>query len=379
IDIYPHPVEAKKIRVYLKDIHRVMGITLDEKKVTSIIEDLGFGVHRHENQELAYPDGLSFEVTIPTYRIDDVDIKEDIIEEVARVYGYHNLPNNISPLLYIKQPHEMEQLFKTISLSKHFLKHIGLHEFLNYSMVSEELLQNLGMDVSEHLKIANTISKEIEYMRRSLAPSLVKNIRDNTGKKESLKIFEIAKIYTPRKEELPDEQYVLTIAVNTDFFDLKGVLVGLFHELNIRGYQFKSAEFNLLSPNTSTAIMNGEKLVGRLGMLRKEFAENMGLTNDVYLAELDFGFIIENYSLTSPFADPITTAVIKLDATIDMTDKTYGAVTGQARKASHLLQKTELMSEYEGNITVRFYFADPTRNITEDEAKAELEKIQKNL
>ncbi len=377
VDIYPHKREEKKVKVYLKDIHRVIGVTIDEKKVTAILEDLGFTVKRHENEELAYPDSVYFEVTVPTYRTDDVDIKEDIIEEVARVYGYYNLPNNISPLIYIKQPHDMEMLFKTILKSKHYLKHIGLHEFINYSMVSEDLLKNLGMDPAKHLKLSNTISKEIEYMRRSLAVSLVKNIKDNQGKKDILKIFEIAKIYTPRKEDLPEEQYVLTIAVTTDFFDLKGIVEGLMRELNIYNYSYETKETDLLSQNTSTAIMSGDKQVGRIGMLKKEYAENMALSEDVYIAEIDFGFIQNNYSITKPYKDPVTTAIIKLDATIDMKERVYGELEKKAYDTSHLLQNIEIIDRYKDNLTIRFYFADPSKNITEEDAKKELEKIQK--
>jgi len=375
VDIYPHPVKEKQVRVYLKDIHRVIGVTIAEKKIISILENLGFGVKRHENKELAYPDGVSLEITVPTYRVADVDIKEDIIEEVARVYGYHNLPNNISPLLYIKQPHDMEMLFKTISLSKHFLKHIGLHEFLNYSMVSKEILEQIGMDSSKHLKISNTISSEIEYMRRSLAPSLLKNIKDNEGKRDVLKIFEIAKIYTPRTHELPEEQYVLGIATNTGFFDLKGILEALFTELNITNYTFKKQEFNLLAQNTSTAILSNDTLIGRLGMFRHEFSDNVGLSSDVFIAEIDFAFITNSYSLTSKYIDPISTAVIKLDATIELKDMPYATFVSEAHEQSKLLQTVELIDQYKNNITLRFYFADRARNITEEEAKGELKLV----
>ncbi|QQS43590.1 phenylalanine--tRNA ligase subunit beta [Candidatus Roizmanbacteria bacterium] len=379
VDLYPHKREEKKVKVYLKDIHRVIGVTIDEKKVTAILEDLGFSVKRHENEELAYPDGVYFEVTVPTYRTDDVDIKEDIIEEVARVYGYYNLPNTISPLIYIKQLHDMEMLFKTISKSKHYLKHIGLHEFINYSMVSEELLKNLGMDPSKHLKLSNTISKEIEYMRRSLAVSLVKNIKDNQGKKDILKIFEIAKIYIPRDNDLPEEQYILGIAVTTDFFDLKGIVEGLMRELNIYNYTYEPKETDLFSQNTSTTLMSGDKQVGRLGMLKKEYADNMALSEDVYIAEIDFGFIQNNYSITKPYKDPVTTAIIKLDVTIDMKERVYGELEKKAYDTSHLLQNIEIIDRYKDNLTIRFYFADSSKNITEEDAKKELEKIQKTI
>src|SRR3989344_4393825 len=186
-DIYPHPYKEKEVKVYLKDIQRVMGVPIKEDKIIDILERLGFKVKRHEDEELAYPDGVSFQVTVPTYRADDIAIKEDIIEEIARVYGYFNLPNNISPMVYIEQPKEIEKLFEVSRKIKTFLKNTGLHEVMNYSMISKELIEKLDLNFNSKLKLENTISEEIAYLRTALAPSLIKNIKDNEGKRKKRK------------------------------------------------------------------------------------------------------------------------------------------------------------------------------------------------
>ena len=376
IDIYPHKKQETHVKAYLKDIQRVIGIALEEEKVTSILTDLGFTVDRHENNELAYPDGVHFDVTVPTFRVDDVAIQEDIIEEVARVYGYHNLPNTISPLTYIKQPKNISNLYTVQYRSKYYLKHLGLHEFLNYSMVSGDLLTSLDFKLSDHLKIANTISSEIEYMRTSLLPSLIKNMKENSGRKNQLKLFEIAKIYEPRTGDLPDELHRLAVAVNTDFNDLKGMVTALFHELNIHNFSIKSGDHHLMANVAS--IYLGDTMIGSFGALHKKYADKLNLTEQIYIAEIDFEPIIQNYQTIHAFKTPLQYAVVKLDLTV-IKKISYQKMHELAFANSNLLQNVEYVSSFENKISLRFYFSSKTKNITEKEALLELEQIRTAL
>lgn len=379
IDIYPHPRRPATVKVWLKDIERLIGVTIGEETIETILTSLGFELKRHENDELAYPDGVSFHITVPTHRIEDIAIPEDIIEEVARVYGYHNLPNVMSPLVYIKQPPEIEHMFKIISRTKHFLKALGLHEFLNYSMVSNDALEGIGMDPKQHLRIANTISAEIEYMRRSLTPSLVKNIRENIGKKVPLRIFEVGKIYTPQSNELPDEQYVLGIATTTDFFDLKGILEALFHELHISGVRYVPETSELLAGTSACSLSYKNRTVGRAGMLKTKYTQSLNISSHVAIAEIDIRFLGEFAYAVAPFTEPVTTAAIKLDTTLQIGRVSYEELERTAKSVSPHLIRVELIDTYGSNKTIRWTFADRTRNFTEDEAKKELNTIIKEL
>lgn len=377
-DMYPDPQKEAHVKVYLKDIQRVMGISIEEEKIIDILQRLGFKTERHEDEELAYPDGVYFKVTVPTYRTDDVHIKEDIIEEVARVYGYYNLPNNIAPMVYIKQPKEIELFFTVSQKVKYYFKHIGLHEVLNYSMISGETISALSLNPADHLKLANTISTEIEYMRLSLIPSLLVNQKQNYGKKETLQFFEIAKTYAPRKNELPDEQYKLGISTNTDFYDIKGLIESLFHNLHIRDFSFKKGNHPLFVKNEQATIIDTKtkKEIGYLGKLNRTYQENLELKEAVYAAEIDFGFITSHYKVVEPYKVPIQTAVIKLDSNIKQKEgRTFEEIKKTAYAESKLLVDVEYVSSYQNNITLRFYFADTSKNITDEQAKAELNKI----
>jgi len=376
IDIYPQKKQESHVKAYLKDIQRVIGIALDEEKVTSILTDLGFKVDRHEDTELAYPDGVHFDVTVPTHRTDDVSIQEDIFEEVARVYGYHNLPNNISPLTYIKQPKHISNLYKVQYRSKYFLKHLGLHEFLNYSMVSGELLTQLDFKLADHLKLANTISQEIEYMRTSLLPSVIKNMRDNQGKIDTLKLFEIAKIYEPRAGDLPNECHRLAIAVNTDFNDLKGIVMALLHELNIDDVTIQDGKHTLMSQ--AATIRLGNNTIGSLGMLHQKYADTLSLSQAIHIAEIDFEPVIQNYQVMHQYHAPLQFAVVKLDLTL-IKKLPYQKMVDISHENSKLLQNVEYVSSFENKISLRFYFSSETKNITEKEALLELEQIRTAL
>ena len=372
IDIYPQKKLEKHVRVYLKDIQRIIGVSIEETPIISILEKLGFGVNRSENDELAYPDGVSFDILVPSFRYNDVSIKEDIIEEVSRVYGYHNLPSKMAPLVYIKQPKDIENLFKVQTKSKYYLKHIGLHEYLNYSMISGDLIDKLRLVRKDYLRIKNSISSEIEYMRNSLIPSLIKNIKENSGKKDKLEIFELAKTYTRKDDQLPDEKYYLGFATNSNFADLKGVIDSLFYELNITDYDYENNNHSIL--NNSAKIKIHAHEIGVIGSLKQELKIAIDVPNDIFVAELDFETIANQYKVMGSYKKISPYAVIKLDSTI-MSPLSFSQIKTIAKLSSSYLQNIELLDQYEGNITIRLHFTSYTENLTENTAKNELASI----
>ena len=332
-DIYPNPYIPNELIIEKEKFTKLIGIEIDKKIILKILSNLGF---------TAAENNQSIRVLIPASRKFDVTIPEDLVEEVARIYGYHNLPSSIPPVRLISQDETIEKLFKIQQKLKYFLKHLGLNEVINYSMISENLLKKFNSDVKNHLKIANTISEEIEYMRQSLLPSLYKNVVDNTGKKEFFKFFEIGKVYLPRKNNLPQEIYRLGIVVNTDYFDLKGIIEVILKEFNIK----EKIEYKIF----------GEK-------------------NNVFFWEIDLDFLINNARLLPDYQPINLFAVIKLDKTFEISPHTTYEVVWQKAFKSKLLRKIEVVTLYQNRLTLRFYYSSTERNITEEEAKKELEKI----
>jgi phenylalanyl-tRNA synthetase beta chain len=368
IDIYHEPKKPKSVSMKESDIERLIGVKIPKKESIEILSNLGFTLISDEK------DILTFKV--PSYRSHDINIKEDLIEEITRIHGYNNLPNNLQPAVYVKQPKAFEQLFILQSKIKYFLKHIGLHEVMDYSMISKEMIENNDLKVKNHLSLKNTISDEIKYMRIHLMPSLIKNIKDNEGKKDVLKFFEIAKTYKPRKNDLPIEEYKLGIATNTSYSDLKGIIEALFRELNISDYQIEKTDHPLLNPNMRAKLTIATDRIGEFGQLKNEYKIKNKVKSDVLLAVFDFKKLIKHSRQLATYHPINPFAIIKLDLTLEQ-KKPYEEIKSIAFKTSKLLTDIEFVTLYKNNLSLRFYFSSTERNITEEEAKEELKKIEK--
>ncbi len=369
IDIYPHPKKPKHISVSPNFITSRIGISLSENVMTTILQNLGFKVKTSDH---------SLHVTVPSWRSDDVKIPEDIIEEVARIYGYYNLPDDLQPMVFIKQPKEIELMLELQSKIKYFLKHIGLHEVMNYSMISKDLIEKAQVEIKEHLKLKNTISEEIEYMRSHLLPSLFMNIKQNEGKAETLKFFEIAKTYKKRVNDLPDERYKLGIVVNTTCSDLKGIVDAILEELHVTDFEAVKTDYPYMSKQLQGEIFKEKDWIVKYGEFSQLQRNRYGIKNDVYVAIFDLESIVKYYKPMGQYVPINPFAEVKLDLTIESDPKKlFVELQKKAMATSPLLQKIELVDTYKNKLNLRFYFSSPKKNITEEEAKKELENIKK--
>jgi phenylalanyl-tRNA synthetase beta chain len=336
-DIYPKPPAPKKIEIqsasWRTKFETIIGVKIEKEKIKSILTNLGF--------EVKYPEDDRIQVTVPSWRSNDINIPVDLVEEVARIYGYQNIPSLLQIPKYVEQPKDMEDIFTFQNKIKLLLKHLGLNEVINYSMVSKEQLTEFELDPKKHLRLSNSLSKEIEYLRTCLTISLFKNIKDNSGKKDVLRFFEIGKIYLPQVGDLPHEVYKIGIATNTDYFDLKGIIEAIYQELNIE----KDVD---------------EKIIEKDG---------------VFLTEIDFNKLVKSYQPFKKYQPINPFAVIKLDKTFDLSPRLTYEVIRQKAFESKLLRKIEVVTLYRNKLTLRFYYSSTERNITEEEAKGELEKI----
>ena len=436
-DIYPNPAQDVKIEVSYQYLTDRIGVEIPKKQIDDILKDLGFTICHPEHSEgsneykhkipqspklLRNDTGCNdkFTVTVPSFRSHDVQQPEDIVEEIARIYGYHNIPSQLPLMVYIKQPENTERLFQYQQVIKTFLKHQGCFEVMNYSACSQDLLEAFGLQTKAYLEITNTISQDIKYLRQSLIPSLVKNIKDNEGYQSSLKLFEIAKTYIPTKADLPVENFKIACVVNTNFFDLKGILDGLVKELNIDEVRVETAKNSLFTSTMqgnlvchcdpelsrgrsynpeyssrdnpvnirhpigngiatslpSVAPRNDISVIGSFGKISAEHTSKFQLKTDVFAFELDFTELISTARLMPVYKKFSQFANIHLDLTIEHS-RPYNEMISIAKKHAPYLVEVSLKDTYKNNLTLHFVFASSDRNLTEMEAMGELENIKK--
>lgn len=373
VDIYPIPVKPRKLICKLSDINRLIGIDIE----TSVIKNI---LHALNLAPVIDSDTLS--VTVPTSRVADVFDTEDIVEEIARVYGYYRLPGIVQQTNVIKPVRDVSWYFINEQKIKYLLKHRAFHEVYNYSLVSKKLIDQSGLNLTTHLKLANPISNEIEYLRSTLVSSLLKNIKDNVGKTNPLRFFEVAHMYVPQADELPLEEKRLAMISTASFSEIKNGVEAVLHELNISGYRYqKGSGDNLFDVSNSLTLLSADgDILGTLGYINRRCLFNFDIELPVYAANLDMHKItsisksISSYKPINPFS------TIKLDLTIALNkNQSYQDVVDVIAGMNNQHFSFEYLSSYNNKVTLRFLFQATDRNLTEAEALKMLAGIKKKF
>ncbi len=281
------------IELNLDWLNKSIGDNIKEKEVIEILECLGFEVEKNKK---------ILRVTVPTWRATrDISIEEDLVEEVARIYGFNNLKPNM-PKVEMKKPivneeRELERKIRNILVGGP-----ALIEVYNYSFVNEELLKKLGIDFSNYIRLANPIASHLTMLRQSLIPNLILNVKTNQARFNRFGLFEIGSIYSSidgeinkddqNNDKLPYQEKHLGIVVvgnkkDNVFSQAKGMIEYLltFFDLEI---VFSLAETvpNWAQKKITADILVLDKNIGSVFMLDSQTGSSLGLKKDVAIIEI---------------------------------------------------------------------------------------------
>lgn len=304
VDEYPRPAKAVLVDLPLAEIRRILGISIEPERVVSILESLEFKVTVK---------GDALDVEVPDHRLDigtGVVGRADLIEEVARIYGYDRIPetqiSDTIPPQRENAPVTREERIRDI------LVECGLQEVVSYRLTTAEREQRAvapgaDADAAEYVTLENPITTDRVLLRRGLLPSTLEILARNAKLRERLALFEIGPVFLPREcHELPDENLRLTLAMTgprserhwqasdggaVDFFDLKGVVEALAEGLHL-DVRFEPDCHPSLHPGKCARLLVGGADAGRLGELHPEVASEYGLQAAVGAADLDLDILI---------------------------------------------------------------------------------------
>ena len=286
IDIYPN--KQKNISIELSDskLSNYLGIDLKLTDAARILKSLGFSV-KTGNQELV--------ATPPHWRAADVIDEEDLIEEIACIYGYHNLPSEL-PVGQIPQEDETD-LSRVIKL-KTALKYLGLTETMAYSIIPADWLKLTEIKPQDSVELANPLSSDWQFMRPSLLVSLADVIAKNQNMRTNIKIFEIAKTYSKNGNELPIQELKIGIVLqNSNFEQIKGIVENLFEVLArplvVIARSEAARQSSLLEPSLSAIVNSHNKEVGTIGILNHKVAQYFGIDGQTAVAELNLSTVYQ--------------------------------------------------------------------------------------
>lgn len=355
-DYFPAPQQMAPIAVRRQLIDTYLGITLSDADIKTILTDLDCQVTI---------DAELVQVTPPTFR-QDLQIPADVIEELARIYGYHNLPSQLMPgHLALQSDPGTNYHFE--NLVKHFLADQGWQEIYSYSLVSQDQARASGHPLSKHLALANPLKEENAYLRRSLIPSLVEILALNPSR-TNLSVFELACVYHPRVEELPDQVLTLSLLSNRPYRQVRGDLENLLTRL----YVFAHGQELLVEENAP----NQGRFVIKQGKKRTVLGTLQILPGPLTAIELQWTALLQVSHRYPKYQPLIKTATISEELTFVVPEGTaIGPVLAAFQASDPRIRQVRLQSIYQHNYSFSFSFQDQQYNISNTEVEPIRQKL----
>jgi len=307
-DVYDGRKPPMTLSLSISRTSELIGMDLDHMKITDLLESIEFPCKQKDDDTLL--------VGIPSFRV-DIERQADLVEEVARLIGYNNIPTTLPSvdLSYPEQDSERLKRAKAVNL----LATNGYFEAINYSFCSEKHLEMMLLDNDDPrcqlVRLLNPLSEEQSVMRSMLLPSLLENVKRNISfQKTSIKLFEMGKVFTPtKKEEQPLEKHRLTGVLsgnlhgesssyhykqqNVDILDVKGCVEYLMEGMRFTGKEIENISFQVPEPHEtenyalaeqSLLLKSAGTMLGYLGKVQDKVLKNFGIKQDVYFFDLNF-------------------------------------------------------------------------------------------
>lgn len=292
IDVYNEKLEEHSLEVDADWVNKFLGVDLTKEVMKDCLDRLELYTEVNGNK---------LEIKVPTFR-GDINIREDVAEEIARIYGYNNVPSTVIKATSVRMGKYKDQIINDQVIEA--LLGSGLNEAISYSFVSPKVFDKVLLPADSSLRkavvIKNPLGEDYSIMRTTTIPSMMEALGKNYSKNnEIVRLFEIGKVYLPgdNANEIPKEKKILTIGLygGVDYFDLKGIVENVLDALRIKNVSFERESDNpSYHPGKTAVVKLKNQILGILGETHPEVSENYGVETSCYIAELDLGALIEN-------------------------------------------------------------------------------------
>lgn len=369
----------KKITIAYDKINKVLGTSLDKKTILDTLDRLEF-TYKDENDKVL--------INIPSRRI-DVNIEEDIIEEVGRIYGIDNIQGR-KMTLSVRSGH----VDKTNRSIRHLLCDLGLNETLTYTLIKEDDVYKYTTDSFDRVRILDPMTEERSTLRYSLIPSLLSVYDYNTKRGiNDIKLFEIGRGFYNKNEVYGEEEKIAILMSGNyyhalgnirkiNFYVIKGIIERLLDYLGYNGrYYFKVVDIpSELHPGVSASIYIDNKKIGIIGKIHPNITKE-----DIFISEINLSLLKSIRTSKMKYKEISKYPGISKDVAFLLRDDiTSEEVIKAIKKAGgRLLTKIEVFDLYKGtgtpmgmkSLAFNLYFEDPNKTLTLEEVMPIFEKI----
>ena len=386
IDRHPAPMLEPTVRMRTARANAVLGLKIAPEKQREFLERLGFKV--------SADDGV-LSAQIPTWRR-DIEREIDLIEEVARLYGYDRVPVTLhqggSAGAGRALPSRLRDRARSACLR------CGLTEITTYSLSNEKSHEMAGIAPDNAVRLRNPLSEDYTMLRTSLIPSMLDVLRRNKGRR--MRAFEIGKIYfAGGADGLADEKRVLAMALSdaparanwqkieepVDFYALKAIVENVLREFGAPSPMLAPIKNPSLHPGRAASISIGGEEMGLIGEVHPQIAADWDLPNRVYIARIDFDALVRHVSLVRKYQPFSKFPGVERDLALLVPANIPAAnLTDAARRAGgELLRDVHVFDVYNGvgipdgfkSVAISMLFRAPERTLVESEIEELIGKI----
>ncbi|GAA0601160.1 phenylalanine--tRNA ligase subunit beta [Virgibacillus siamensis] len=384
----------KIVAINTAEINKRLGTQIDTDEISVILNRLQFSFEQH---------GDEFSVTVPTRR-GDINIFEDMLEEVARIYGYDNLPFTLPEGSSQAGGLTKQQLLKREV--KGYLESSGLMETITYSLTKDELAQMFISPEIDKLnpnkvRLAMPMTEDHKTLRLSLIPELLRTVSYNLARNQrDLAYYELGKVFISNEKELtnqPKEKLrasgVLTgnwlahlwqqEKKQVDFYLVKGIVEGLFDFLDIQ-IDFKQAKLNDLHPGRCAAITLNHQTVGYLGQVHPKLEKTLDI-KETYVFDIDMDYVFEVYRNTTSYQPIPKYPSVSRDIAFIVDENVQAGDIQEVieETGAPLVQNVYIFDVYKGehleegkkSIAISLLYQDPEKTLKDDEVEQSYQEI----
>ena len=348
IDVYDEVRQPKRVPFNPDKINKLLGTDIDKEDMLGYFKML----------ELEYDESTG-ELIVPTFR-QDLECDADIAEEVARFFGYDNIPVTLPSGEATTGKYSFKQ--KNEAILKNIAEFCGFSQSMNYSFESPKVFDKLlipqDSDIRKAIVISNPLGEDFSIMRTTSLNGMLTSLSTNYNRRnKDVRLYEIANIYIPKElplSELPDErtQFTLGMYGKGDFFTMKGVVEECFEKLGMRTqptYDPKAGK-SFLHPGRQANIVYEGKVVGYLGEVHPQVLDNYNIGEKAYVAVIDIPSVLEFATFDRKFKGIAKYPAVTRDISMVMKrDVLVGSIEQVIReKGGEHLESYKLFDVYEG-------------------------------
>ncbi|MGN0165972.1 MAG: phenylalanine--tRNA ligase subunit beta [Lachnospiraceae bacterium] len=348
VDVYPEPKKEWRVAFDSDRTNKVLGTDIDKETMIAYFEKL----------DLAY-DRAKDEVIVPTWR-QDVLSQADLDEEVARFFGYDKIPTTLpegeSTMGKMSYKLTIEEYARNVA------ERNGFSEAMSYSFESPKVFDKLLIPADDTLRntvtIVNPLGEDFSVMRTLPLNGLLGSLAINYNRRnKNVKLYELAKVYIPKAlplTELPDERVELVLGFTDcgDFYDMKGSVEDFLDEIGLnKRIRYEVSSYPYLHPGRQADVVYGGKVVGYLGEVHPQVADNYGMGGRSYIAVIDLPTVTEMSSFDIKYKGIAKFPAVSRDLSMVVKKEiTAGAIEEViVKNAGKLLESCTLFDIYEGS------------------------------